>query len=112
MLERIEGRVPDLVVMPDGSFLVMHFFVVLCKSIQEIDRYQVVQEREDRLLIRLVGREKADRLRIEAQVSAEVDSASRSQVCCDFEWLSEIPLANSGKRRLIISEVSRSRLGF
>ncbi len=112
MLERIEGRTPDLVLLPDGTFLVMHFFVVLFKNLQEISNYQIVQEREDHLVVRLVGKPGAERSSVEATITREVSKATRALLSCRFEWLPQIPLAASGKRRLVISEVSREALGL
>jgi phenylacetate-CoA ligase len=54
LLDAIEGRLADLVATPDGAFLVPHFFVVLFKTLRQVHRYQVVQERRDSLRFRLV----------------------------------------------------------
>ncbi len=110
MLERVEGRIPDLVVAPSGAFLVTHFFVVLFKDIQEIGRYQVVQNAADRICVRLVPRPDADRAAIEAHVSKEVGSATRGTLACEFQWVEEIPLSGAGKRRLVVSELGREAL--
>ncbi len=112
LLEGVEGRTPDLVLLPDGTFLVMHFFVVLFKNLQDIYQYQVVQNHEDRLIVRLVGAPNADRKSLERLVSQQVSKATRGLASCEFEWLSEIPLANSGKRRLVVSKISREALGI
>lgn len=107
MLERVEGRVPDLIVLPDGGFLVMHFFVVLFKNIQEIHRYQVVQEERERLLIRLVLRDPTAQTTVEATIRNQINQATRGTLDLDFDWVDEIPLIGRGKRRLVISKVSR-----
>jgi phenylacetate-CoA ligase len=111
MLERIEGRIPDLIVVPDGSFLVTHFFVVLFKNLQSVHRYQIVQDERDRMRVRLVPRPGADRPQVEAIVRREVTAATRGLIACDFEWVDEIPLAGRGKRRLVISTVAQDMLG-
>ncbi len=110
MLEKIEGRVPDLIAVADGTFLVMHFFVVLFKNLQEIHRYQIVQDEVAGIRVRLVPRGEGNRQPIEATVRREIDRATRGQLAVDFEWVDEIPLTGRGKRRLIISNVSRDRL--
>jgi len=111
MLERIEGRVPDLVVVPGGDFLVMHFFVVLFKNLQHIHRYQVVQRREEGIAVRLVEREGCRRGEVEAAVRREVERATGGRLAVEFSWVDEIPLSGAGKRRLVISEPSRELLG-
>lgn len=110
MLERVEGRIPDLVVAPSGAFLVTHFFVVLFKDIQEIGRYQVVQKAADRIRVRLVPRPDADRAAIEERVRKEVGDATRGTLACDFDWVDEIPLSGAGKRRLVVSDLGREAL--
>lgn len=107
MLESVEGRVPDLIVLPDDTFLVMHFFVVLFKGLQTIHHYQVVQEQRDRLLVKLVARETCNRNRVEQTIRSEVAKATRDQVEVHFDWVDEIPLSGRGKRRLVISEIGR-----
>ena len=104
MLERIEGRAPDLIAVPDGTFLVVHFFVVLFKNLQEIERYQVVQDEADRIRVRLVPRAGCDRSSIESTVRGSVTDATRSLIECEFEWVDEIPLSGAGKRRLVVSK--------
>lgn len=110
MLERVEGRIPDLVVAPSGAFLVTHFFVVLFKDIQEIGRYQVVQKAKDGICVRLVPRPEADREAIEKHVTKEVSDATRGTLACEFQWVDEIPLSGAGKRRLVVSDLGREAL--
>jgi phenylacetate-CoA ligase len=112
LLERIEGRIPDLIVLSDGSFLVTHFFVVLFKGIQDIRRYQIVQERVDAITVRLMGKPGCRRDQVEAVVRRGIAAATRGLLTLDFEWLEEdIPLTGRGKRRLVISTVGRQALG-
>jgi phenylacetate-CoA ligase len=110
MLERIEGRIPDLIVAPDGTFLVMHFFVVLFKNLQQVDRYQILQDRKETIVARLVARPGADRSGIEAAVRKAVSEATRGTLGTEFQWLEEIPLSGAGKRRLVISRFGREAL--
>ncbi|MCG8462410.1 MAG: hypothetical protein MI919_39505, partial [Holophagales bacterium] len=107
LMERLEGRVPDLIVVPDGSFLVPHFFVVLMKNLQSVHRYQVVQRREGRMTLKLVPHEGCSKPEVEDAIRRQVDDATRGQIEVDFEWVGEIPLTGAGKRRLVISDLSR-----
>ncbi len=110
LLERLEGRAADLIWTAAGTALVPHFFVVLFKNLQQIDRYQVVQDRPEAIRVRLVARPGADRRAIESAVRQAVDAASRGALSTGFEWVDAIPLSGAGKRRLVISAVSRARL--
>ena len=110
LLERVEGRLADLVATPDGEYLVPHFFVVLFKNLREVHRYQVVQDRLDVLRFRLVAKPGADRKAVEAAVERERGAATRRTLRGEFEWVEEIPLAGAGKRRLVISRLSGNLL--
>ena len=112
MLERIEGRIPDLVAAPDGTFLVMHFFVVLFKNLQEVRQYQIVQDERDRIRVRLVARPGAQRSEVETIVRREVAAATRASLLTECEWVDDIPLSGAGKRRLVISKFGREALGI
>ena len=112
MLEGIEGRAPDLVSLPDGTFLVMHFFVVLFKNLQTVQQYQIVQEEPETLLVKLVSRDDCDRKAVEATVRESVSNATRGVLSCQFEWLDEIPLSGAGKRRLVVSKLADRTLGL
>ena len=108
LLEQIEGRIPDLIALPDGSFLVTHFFVILFKNLQDVQRYQVVQERPEAARIRLTPRPGCRKREIEAEVRRQVSAATRGLLALEFEWLDDdIPLSGQGKRRLVISSVAR-----
>ncbi|MEM7353671.1 MAG: hypothetical protein AAF657_22930 [Acidobacteriota bacterium] len=107
MLDRLEGRVPDLIVVSDGTYLVPHFFVVLFKGLQSVYRYQIRQRKIDQMQVLLVGHEGCRRADVEEVVRREVTSATRGRIEPTIEWVDEIPLAGAGKRRLVISEVAR-----
>lgn len=106
MLERLEGRVPDLIAVADGTYLVPHFFVVLFKGLQSVYRYQIQQRQVGQMRVLLVGREGCRRGEVEDAVKRAVAAATRDSMVPEFEWVDEIPLAGAGKRRLVISEVS------
>jgi phenylacetate-CoA ligase len=111
LLERVEGRVPDLVAVPGGTFLVPHFFVVVFKNLQEVHRYQIVQSDLSGVVVRLVAKDECDRRRVEAVIRREISKATDSALQVDFDWLDEIPLSGAGKRRLVSSEVAARLLG-
>lgn len=111
LLERIEGRIPDLVALRDGGFLVTHFFVVLFKNLQGVRRYQILQDRLDSVRVRLTGRPNCNKRQVEATIRRAVSQAARGLLALDFEWLEDdIPLSGRGKRRLVISSVARDVL--
>ena len=112
LLERIEGRIPDLIVLPNGSFLVAHFFVVLFKNLQDVRRYQIVQERAETIRVRLAGQPGCKKGEIASTIRREITAATGGSLALEFEWFDEdIPLSGRGKRRLVISSIARRVLG-
>ncbi len=109
MLERLEGRVPDLITVSDGTYLVPHFFVVLFKGLQSIYRYQIYQQAPDHMRVRLVGHPGCQRQEVEGVVRSKVAAATRDHIQPEFDWVAEIPLSGAGKRRLVISDVNLQR---
>ncbi len=110
MLERLEGRLPDLITVPGGSYLVPHFFVVLMKGLEGVYRYQVVQRQPGGMIVRLVERRGCRRAEVEEVVRREVAAATRDQLAVELDWTDDIPLSGAGKRRLVISDVTREKL--
>jgi phenylacetate-CoA ligase len=111
LLQAIEGRVPDLIATPTGGFLVPHFFVVLFKNLADVKLYQIVQDQIDAARVCLVGQPGANRGEVEQAVRRAFAEATRSTVTPTFEWVDDIPLSGSGKRRLVISSMSKQVLG-
>lgn len=107
MMERVQGRVPDLIVVPDGTYLVPHFFVVLMKNLQTVHRYQVVQKEEGRMTLVLVPTEGCSRPQVEDAIKRQVAEATRDLMTVDFQWTDHIPLTGAGKRRLVVSDLAR-----
>jgi phenylacetate-CoA ligase len=112
LLERVEGRVADLIAVPGGTFLVPHFFVVMFKNLQEVHRYQIVQIGSSSIVVRLVAKNRCDPGAVEAVIRREVSMATGDALEVEFEWLDEIPLSGAGKRRLVSSEVAARLFGM
>jgi phenylacetate-CoA ligase len=112
LLERIEGRVPDLVAVAGGTFLVPHFFVVVFKNLQEVHRYQILQDDISAITTRLVAKDPCDRAAVETAVRKEVAAATKGALAVEFEWVDDIPLSGAGKRRLVSSAVAAKLLGL
>jgi phenylacetate-CoA ligase len=108
ILERIDGRIEDYVVTPDGRRIgrMDHVF----KDARRIQEAQIHQPSTDRLVVRLVAREgfdEADRAALEQELRARVGSG----IALDFERVDAIPRLPSGKFRAVSSDVPAGRLG-
>lgn len=101
----ISGRNTDIVIAPNGSRLIVHFFTELFEFIMGVDKFQVVQEAEDRLVVRMVVNRQyspSDERRILDRIGRETGNSLNVAV----EYVQQIPDAPSGKRRFVVSTVS------
>ncbi|NLE77829.1 MAG: phenylacetate--CoA ligase family protein [Chloroflexi bacterium] len=104
VLESVEGRLTDTLVTPAGKVLVVHFFTLLLMRAEGIDHYQVVQERPERMVLRLVPNAHYNEAE-EARLLAEVRRYVGPDVQVAVERVAEIPLTRTGKRRFFVSHV-------
>jgi phenylacetate-CoA ligase len=102
----IQGRVPDIVFAPDGTYLVVHFFTILFEYIPEIRQFQIVQRTKDGITARIVPAPTYDRKAVEVKVRDAISKATHGSLHVDFEYVDAIPLSPSLKRRFVISEIS------
>ena len=104
MLESIQGRDTDIVITPNGSFLVVHFFTILFEYIEGVDQFQVIQNKIDKLSIKIVKNKKFTNSDLEYIIS-EIKKHAGEEMDVDIEFVSSIPPTRSGKRRFVISKV-------
>jgi phenylacetate-CoA ligase len=108
LVERITGRMEDVVVTPDGRFLSRLDFVF--KEMPFVQEAQMIQESRDLLRIRIVPRagfSQADRDRITDNLRERAGGGMKFQ----FEMVDHIPRLANGKFRYVISKVSLDLAG-
>lgn len=103
MMESVQGRDTDIVITPDGNRLIVQFFVGVLEHFSEIDCFQVVQEKVESMLIRIVPSGEFTKELENKIVSMLQEKGARLRI--DIELVKDIPVAKSGKRRFIISDV-------
>lgn len=104
-LRSVQGRVYDIVYAPNGSALLPHFFVVAFKNLQEVHRYQIVQEEENGILLKLVPKAGCNQRRCEQTLRSDIAKVTGGSLETKFSWVDEIPLAGAGKRRIVVSKL-------
>jgi hypothetical protein len=100
--------VPDIVVAPDGTYLVVHFFTILFEYLPEVRQFQVVQRRPDKIIAKVVRAKGYDAPRIERHIRDAVAKATNGSLSVEFEYVEDIPLSPSLKRRFVISELMKA----
>jgi phenylacetate-CoA ligase len=104
LLEKVEGRVLDVISTPDGRYLPGEFFPHLLKDYDGIDRFQVYQDEDYAVTIRIVADEDF------APGSAEeIEGIARDALGDSLEvsvrLVQSIPKTEGGKLRVTVSEV-------
>ncbi|MGH0034426.1 MAG: Gfo/Idh/MocA family oxidoreductase [Myxococcota bacterium] len=107
VLERIDGRIEDYVVTPDGRRIgrMDHIF----KDTLDIKEAQIVQSSLDRLLVRLVPRatfDEGSRRYLDRAFRKRLGSA----IDIEYELTESIPREANGKFRAVISEVETGKI--
>jgi phenylacetate-CoA ligase len=108
LLASVQGRDTDVVVTPSGNRLIVHFFTGLIEGFEEIDCFQVLQEVIGSIVIRVVpSRPGAITPATEDRLIRVLREHGANEIDIVIEQVKEIATAPSGKRRFVISAVSR-----
>jgi phenylacetate-CoA ligase len=108
LLASVQGRDTDVVVTPSGNRLIVHFFTGLLEGFQEIDCFQVLQEVIGSIVIRVVpSRPGSITSATEDRLIRVLREHGANEINIVIEQVEEIATAPSGKRRFVISKVSR-----
>lgn len=108
MLERVDGRVYDLISCPNGTVQTGTFFCKMTRSVEGIEQFQVIQEAPDRLRFKLVTGDKFSRESIEF-VEDKIKEHCGEQMEVVFDFVRDIETLKSGKRRYVVSLPARGQ---
>ncbi len=102
-MESIEGRDADIIRTPDSRYLTVQFFVVLFENEEGIDQFQVIQEVLNEITIKIVRNDTFSDKNADHIINTIKQSGGQT-LKVNLEFVDEIPLAPSGKRRFVISK--------
>jgi phenylacetate-CoA ligase len=105
LMGSIEGRDSDIVRTADGKYLMVQFFVVFFERMEGVEQFQVVQKKIDEIEVKIV---KNDRFtdKDAKVISKGIKEGGGPNLKIKFNFVNNIPVEKSGKRRFVISEVS------
>lgn len=105
LIADVVGRSLDVIRTPEGRIIPGEFFPHLMKDFVEVARFQVVQEKLDLLIVKIVpdGKLSASSKNI---IDVEVRKKVGSAMIVKYEIVSEIPLTATGKYRVTVSNIS------
>lgn len=105
LMKSVEGRNTDIIVTPSGRFIVPQFFTILFKYIEGVEQFQIIQERIDKVEVRIVINEKFKEMD-EDYIFSRIKGQLGEDVELTIKIVSSIPPTESGKRRFVISNVT------
>ncbi len=103
------GRRLDVLATPDGHRLPGEFFPHMFKDLQDVSRFQVVQDVAEAITVRVVapGMDHGER-----PVAAERDCRGRRvpTLAVTIDRVDDIPLTAAGKLRVVVNNVHTAEL--
>jgi phenylacetate-CoA ligase len=109
VLDVLSGRSHDLIVTPDGRFVHGELFTHIFDHMRGVDRFQVVQERLDCVIVRIVS---PDPTTVDERfLRSNIVRVMGADIAVSVEYVGSIPLERSGKYRWVISKVHGHTLG-
>lgn len=107
LLSRIVGRLCDTIVCPGGRLIHGGFFNNLFFGRDEVKQFQVVQENETDLVVRLVLAEGTELGPLQDDLTGILHEHGDPALNVSFETLDHIATSASGKYRITISKLQR-----
>jgi phenylacetate-CoA ligase len=105
-MSSVVGRDTDIVVTPDGNYLVAYFFGHIFESMTSVNQFQVVQEAGDEIEVKIVKNET-----FSDQDAKYIEHAIRrgagEKLKIRLNFVEDIPVPRSGKIRLVVSEIGQ-----
>jgi phenylacetate-CoA ligase len=108
IMEKVEGRTFDIIVGTNGRYFDGHFFSILLRTaVDGIKQFQVVQESENEINIKIVV-DKVFKTEYIDMLTNKIHECCGKDMQVNFKIVDEIPPTESGKFRFIISKVAHS----
>jgi phenylacetate-CoA ligase len=104
MLRDVVGRSLDMIKVSNGNNIPGEFFPHLMKDFHEVKQFQVIQDKINSLVVKIVKAENFDESRL-ALMKDEIFKVVGREVNVSIVFVDEIPLTATGKRRVTISEL-------
>lgn len=106
LMQHIEGRDTDVVLTPSGNRLIVHFFTGILEFYPEIDYFQVTQDEIGSITLKIVPRKTIDETLVKQILSQLHERGADLHI--QVEFVNNIPLSPSGKRRFVINRIPKT----
>jgi len=107
IMKAFEGRIDDFIVKADGTLIDPVSFPIIVENNateKEIKRYQVIQEKKDKLVLRIVKGENFNE-NVLRNMLADIRKLVGKEMRIETVFMDEIPPLKSGKFRIVMSKV-------
>ena len=108
-LSSVEGRVLDVIRTQDGRMVPGEFFVYLMFDFPGVERFQVVQKSLQSLVLNIVKGETFEPGAVDI-LNREIRKVLGAEIDIQYRFLSSIPMTQSGKSRVTISELCETAI--
>jgi phenylacetate-CoA ligase len=104
MMESIQGRGNDFILLPDGQIFASCFLVIIMQDFHDVAQYRVLQEDKKGIIVQLV-KGKGFNKRTPDRIKEEIRSVTKNSLKVETEILETLPRDESGKIRTVVSKV-------
>ena len=105
LMRQLNGRESDIITTVNGDMVDSYFFSYLLQEFKEIAYFQIVQTTLKDIILNLVMNEGAEREKIENKITEKINFFTKNSFNIYYEYVDNIPIEKSGKRRITISRV-------
>lgn len=103
-IEKLSGRITDTIYCTNGDSLdLFNSLPRLIHNNSSIKQFQFIQKSSDRYILKLSIKDERIKLQ-ESEIILEMKEILGDNAHITIEWTDEIPILNSGKRRVVINE--------
>lgn len=103
-LKTIDGRIDDIIRLPNGGMLTVVFFNNIFRKKPEVRQYKIIQERPDKATIKIVRNPSYTR-QTERDILTFIKNASGKNFEVEIKYVQSIPLEAHGKIKVVESRL-------
>lgn len=105
VIDKIEGRDVDILITPSGKNLIVHFFTGYFERVDTVSQFQVIQNKHDKILLKLIPNNKFSNSAKE-KIYNDISTYIGDDVDFSIELVDRIPVnPTNGKRKFVIKNI-------
>lgn len=104
MLADVVGRTLDMIRTPEGKEIPGEYFVIVFLDKLGVDRYRIVQERLDLLVVEMIKNVNFNKA-MAAAIEKQIESVTGPMMKVEYRFVEDLPLNETGKFRVTVSKI-------